>query len=769
MRMSPRSRWLALGLSLLLLCALFPAGAIATHNSQVLITAVYYDTKVTNEPDEAVRIHNPTGQSVSVAGWQICANTSCTTFPAGVSIGAGASIWVAREGAAFRSEWTFDPDYEMIDTDSNIPNMSGSPRLSNSGARVYLKNGTATVDMVVYGSASPNQGDPWSGAAVPGVAEGQLIHRAFIEADLDGAGTLHYVTDTDTAVDWQQGSEWRTAREFRRGQVFLGLPAWTVSGSLTAYVSPESSYSVLASLFDNATTSIDIQVYEFLSYQLYQKVSAALSRGVAVRLYHEGNPVGGLTDQAKWVAKTLTNEGAQVMFITSSTGYQRYNFTHSKFGIVDGSKVFVQSENLKKNGTPADNSYGNRGWGVVITSSAVASYFQTVFDHDWNADSPDTVLCQPNVTDFCSPPGSFTPDQDVPTGSYPAPYGSHTFSGTYTVTPVMAPDHGLLQGRAIRKALADAQKEILVEHLYLRKYWGPTNCNPNDCPNLYLKDLIDAARRGVRVRVTLSSAFLDPNDARDNTWTVEMLNQIAASESLDLEARLENTSSSGLEKIHNKGFVIDGTKVLVSSINGSENSPSENREASLLIENAAVAEFYRDAWHWTWHEGKDHSGNVQGWKHPVIAEVMYDPPGTESEREWLELYNPTTAAVSLTGWKLQDNNGTWNFPGGSSIGAGATLTIARTSTGFQQMYGFTPDIAGLTLSLANGSDFLLLISPQGNVISKVAWGSSKPNWSLSTAENTTLERCPVLRERFTRLDWLTGRTATPGSIPQGCQ
>ncbi|HWI62771.1 MAG TPA: lamin tail domain-containing protein, partial [Symbiobacteriaceae bacterium] len=224
----------------------------------------------------------------------------------------------------------------------------------------------------------------------------------------------------------------------------------------------------------------------------------------------------------------------------------------------------------------------------------------------------------------------------------------------------------------------------------------------------------------------------------------------------------------GLAKIHNKGFIIDGQKVLVSSINGSENSASENREAALLIENANVAEFYRDAWHWLWNQGKNDAGVAQPLKNPVLSEVMFDPPGTETAEEWAEIYNPTATAINLTGWKLQDNSGVWSFPAGTTLAAGATMTVARDAAGYQALYGTAPAISGLTLSLANTADYVLLVDPKGNTISKVAWGGAKPNWGLTAAQNTTLERCPVTRDRFTAIDWTPGATPTPGFVPTSC-
>ena len=486
-------------LALLLLATLSPYPGASAANTSVLITAVYFDTVTTGEPEEAVRLHNPTSSSVDISSWKVCNdNAACTTFPSGTALGAGASLWVSKEADDFTREWTFKPSFEATETDSSVPNTTGSwPTLANAGEAVYLKNGAgAIIDMVVYGSGIPAAGDPWTGGTVPVVSVGQLIHRAFDESLLDAGGKIVYRNDTNSAADWKQGTEWRTAREFRRNQAFLGLPTWSVTGALTAYTTPDSSFAVVGGQIDAATTSVDMQVYEIQSYQIYEKLANALARGVKVRLYMEGNVVGGVPDQTKWLAKELTKQGAQVAFITSSTGYQRYNFSHSKFGVIDATRVFVQSENLKGNGTPADPSYGNRGWGVLVTSPDAVAYFQTVFSSDWNTASPDLVVCGTG-TDWCSPTSGFVPDQTITTASYPHPYNSYTFNETYTVTPVMAPDHGLLKSRGIRKAFADATKEILAEHMYLRKYWGGSTCNENDCPNLWLQDLIEIGRAHV--------------------------------------------------------------------------------------------------------------------------------------------------------------------------------------------------------------------------------------------------------------------------------
>jgi PKD repeat protein len=64
--------------------------------------------------------------------------------------------------------------------------------------------------------------------------------------------------------------------------------------------------------------------------------------------------------------------------------------------------------------------------------------------------------------------------------------------------------------------------------------------------------------------------------------------------------------------------------------------------------------------------------------HMVINEVESNPPGTDAGYEWVELYNPTGAAVDVSGWKLQTTAGaieTYIIPNGIVIPAGVFVVI----------------------------------------------------------------------------------------------
>jgi hypothetical protein len=72
----------------------------------------------------------------------------------------------------------------------------------------------------------------------------------------------------------------------------------------------------------------------------------------------------------------------------------------------------------------------------------------------------------------------------------------------------------------------------------------------------------------------------------------------------------------------------------------------------------------------------------------VISEIMYDSIGG-TDVEWVELYNPGTSAVDISGWVLTDDNtypalsseGQCAIPASTSIPAGGYLVIAKTNPG----------------------------------------------------------------------------------------
>jgi phosphatidylserine/phosphatidylglycerophosphate/cardiolipin synthase-like enzyme len=144
--------------------------------------------------------------------------------------------------------------------------------------------------------------------------------------------------------------------------------------------------------------------------------------------------------------------------------------------------------------------------------------------------------------------------------------------------------------------IASAEKSIDIEEAYITNETRYT-LNP------YLSSAIDAARRGVTVRVLLDSWWYNTEGNNDNDEMAAIINRIAVAEHLPVEARLADLETSRLGKIHHKGVIVDNRKVLVSSINWNSNSRNFNREAGVIIDHPGVANYFTSVFEDDWNPG----------------------------------------------------------------------------------------------------------------------------------------------------------------------
>jgi hypothetical protein len=166
------------------------------------------------------------------------------------------------------------------------------------------------------------------------------------------------------------------------------------------------------------------------------------------------------------------------------------------------------------------------------------------------------------------------------------------------------------------------------------------------------------------------------------------------------------------------------------------------------------------------------SSGLSGTTHVVFSAILYDSDAVyDADGEWIELYNPGSAAVDIGDWRIVDNKRTFTIPIGTFIGAGNYLIIANNQSEFSQKYGCLPGVYGLTLGLNNDGDYLTLKNSSGTVIDRVAWengGSNISGWgslSLPYADKgKSIARSNVNQDTDTYIDWLNNQTPNPCNL-----
>jgi cardiolipin synthase len=653
--MRSTSRRLVVGAAFLGTLLLFAAWLLPpsrSASSTILITGVYYDTYLTDDPDEAFRLMNVSDVPVDLTNWMVTDGPTEGAITLQDTLPAGASIWIAREAVAFTAEFGFPPDYEHgDDTDPAVPNLAatGSFLLANDGDEIVVKNsGGDLIDSIVYEGGDPADtgwlGEavyPYGGDAVglepladpeDFARKGQVLYRK-----LDQATGLP-VSDTDTVADWAQATDdningkkvmypgWDLDRYF-----FTDL--FTETASIAYAVAPDNIYETVLAEINQAATSIYYEGYTFNNAHLADTIVARMQAnpGMTVTLLLEGEPVGGIEDQEKWICQQIEEAGGQVYFMYNDEAaevHDRYTYQHGKWMIIDGQTLLTGSEDLSYSSMPADDktdgTEGNRGVWLITDAPSAIAHALDVFQHDLDpANHKDLFRWTAGDPTYGAPPPGFVPDYSSGGTSYAIQFPTPlTLSGTFSFEMVQSPENSLrdqdsLLGMVARAGSGDT---VLVEQLYEYTFWGPTTSNPTDDPNPRLEAYIAAARRGAKVRILLDSAYDDPGDVRGNTATCAYVDAIAASEGLDLDCKLANPAGTG---IHNKMvLVLDGGTgyVHTGSINGSENSSKGNRELAVQVRSDAAYDYLAQVFWYDWGVDGDYFAYL-----PVVLRNLGPP------------------------------------------------------------------------------------------------------------------------------------------------
>jgi len=466
------------------------------------------------------------------------------SFPNGAII--RGRVIIAEEAVAFCSVHGNLPDFELKNTSAAVPDLVKAGRYApaNEGDELILSVGGEVIQSI-----------HWPGDFHP--REGQV----------------HFLTGTG----WDP-------RILLLGQSRF-LPETYTNVTVTAFVSPDSSYSVLESAISGARRDILVNAYELTGSRIGDLLISARNRGVPVLVLLEGGPVGGIRPEEKAVAAALNRSGIPLLSMgTTSAAHARYRFNHAKYMVIDGENLLLSTENFGMTGYPVPGSRGNRGWGVFIEDTGVATYFGEVFSADVHGG---------DVVPYLPPP--VEPSSSTPV-SYQAQFPPLRATGV-TVTPILAPD----TSGEILALLERAREGIEIEQASIRNASG-------DELDPFLSAAVNSSRRGVGVRILLDGSRYNDEGPADNDEMAGLVNDLAGREGLPLSARILEPGPANLEAVHTKGVIVDRHLVLISSINWNGNSPNFNREAGVILDSPAIGAYYSSVFDEDWYRATDRGG-----------------------------------------------------------------------------------------------------------------------------------------------------------------
>ena len=460
-------------------------------------------------------------------------------FPSGAK--ADERLCVAGSAVSYHVLHGMNPDFEWTPSDPSVPDVirTGPFRMANDHDSLVLYEGGRETDRVSWPAE---------------------------------------VRSRTRQIHFRSAGAW-DPRVLLEGQSRF-VPATFEGATVIVGPAPDSSTRIFNDAIAEAQKEIDVNVYEFTSPSMAGAMARARERGINVTVLVEGGPVGGIGSPEKSVINRLWSRGVPVYEMgPAGEGSAPYRYDHAKYLVIDDSGVFISSENFGANGFPDGQYSGNRGWVASVWHPGVAGYFKQVFLTDLHGPAVSRIL------------GIDGAPEEPMTPPYDPEFIPERFENV-RVTPVIAPDTSYL----LEKRLKTAEKSIDIEQAYI------TNETDGGW-NRYLAAAINASRRGVTVRVLLDSYWFNVADEADNDEMADAINRLSETEHISISARCADLDGNGLVKIHNKGVIIDGSTVLVSSINWNTNSPTFNREAGVFLDSPGVGAYFTRVFLDDWEAG----------------------------------------------------------------------------------------------------------------------------------------------------------------------
>jgi hypothetical protein len=122
---------------------------------------------------------------------------------------------------------------------------------------------------------------------------------------------------------------------------------------------------------------------------------------------------------------------------------------------------------------------------------------------------------------------------------------------------------------------------------------------------------------------------------------------------------------------------------------------------------------------------------------------MYDLEGSDSKREWVEIYNGGSEDVDISDWRFNDGSN-HTFVGDDLVIEGGTYALLVSDI---ETYGMGANIIDTVMSLNNTGDKLLLLNEELNEIFSVTysseWGAAGNGNSLQWHEGFWIESSPT--------------------------
>jgi V8-like Glu-specific endopeptidase len=373
----------------------------------------------------------------------------------------------------------------------------------------------------------------------------------------------------------------------------------TVKAPITAnfHVSPDAGWPHLEDFIRRTRRSLVVGMFDFgaehivkaiegLKKPSFRELLLVIQKGESIGT---GTKKDDLTDEA--VVERLGKKfGKRFQFgwvkIGKKNGWVASSY-HIKVAVRDHKAFWLSSGNWQSSNQPKVNLAGkksrdfsflqshNREWHAVIEHPGLAATFESYLRHDHEkgtAEAFTETLSALPLLELPLPEKFKAPAH--PKFKYFAPLLLK--KQTLRITPLLTPDNYF---DALIALVAGAKREILLQN---QTFNAPKSHQPK---LVELMQLLADKQKSIPVRIVFR--LFHTATTRENLEALQ-------------DAGFDTDSIKVQSNLHTKGVIVDDEKVLIGSHNISDQGITLNRDASLFVEDARVAAYFKGLFQHDW-------------------------------------------------------------------------------------------------------------------------------------------------------------------------
>jgi hypothetical protein len=408
-----------------------------------------------------------------------------------------------------------------------------------------------------------------------------------------------------------------------------------ISEPMLCHVGPDAGWPVLKPFLEATEKTLSVAMYDFnADYIAKSFIETVRDKELNVVLTWDDGMTAPETKIRTRLRRTL-KEQLDGWIVQCGNGYRFANAYHEKVAVRDSSAFWLSSGNWSLRSQPdidpiADPktargmfSKGNREWHIIVDDGPLSEMFERYIRHDRDGSEAEAkagdkaAKLDKTITERM--PDLFVPILAL-VGSFelaapPQPFAPASLPSVrrkVEVMPVLTPDNYL---HRILDLIKSAKRSIYLQYAYITYSDRPDDKKFTEMlglladlsykPNFEMRIIVGASGAADKIRKLVEAGFNE---------------------------KVFHTQSS----IHNKGIVVDGSVVLVSSANWSSDGVLRNRDAGLIIYDEEIASYYSAVFEYDWDTRS--TSHIEDDEVAVVASVGEEIPAGMVRMSWRDYY-----------------------------------------------------------------------------------------------------------------------------------